>query len=183
MIVRLQHELAEAYWKVGNIQGKPSLPNLGDTAGAIASYRKAQAIFESLLAKNPTDRTVQRDLAFTYQYLGHVLGEKTRDLTGNLENQRKAVIIFETLALADPGNSEYQLNLVKGYNYLATATADRAQSQSNLSMNMEMRCKIIAGPLPLPKNYQSPIRQIESSNAKLPRVISALATLCVWLAI
>ena len=128
----LQHELAEAYWKVGNIQGKPSLPNLGDTAGAIASYRKAQAIFESLLAKNPTDRTVQRDLAFTYQYLGHVLGEKTRDLTGNLENQRKAVSIFETLVSADPRNSEYRLNLVKGYNYLATATADHAQANRSL---------------------------------------------------
>ncbi len=99
----LQHELAEAYWKVGNIQGKPSLPNLGDTAGALVSYRKAQAIFESLLAGNPADRTVQRDLAFTYQYLGHVLGEKTRDLTGNLENQRKAIAIFESLSSADPG--------------------------------------------------------------------------------
>ena len=129
----LQHELAEAYWKVGSIQGKPSLPNLGDTAGAIASYRKAQAIFESLLASDPNDRTVQRDLAFTYQYLGHVLGEKTHDLTGNLEDQHKAVAIFETLVSAHPENSEYQLNLVKGYNYLATAIADRAQTNRSLN--------------------------------------------------
>ena len=129
----LQHELAKAYWRVGSIQGKPSLPNLGDTAGAIASYRKAQAIFESLLMDKPTDRAVQRDLAFTYQYLGHVLGEKTRDLIGNLENQRKAIAIFEALSSADPGNLDDRLNLVKGYNYLATATADHAQANQSLS--------------------------------------------------
>jgi hypothetical protein len=47
----LQHELAAAYLKVGDVQGRPYKPNLGDTAGALASYGKAVAIYEALSAK------------------------------------------------------------------------------------------------------------------------------------
>ncbi len=122
----LQHELATAYWKVGNIQGKLNVPNLGDTKGAVASYGKAQAIFERLLAAEPTDRAVQRDLAYTYQYLGNVLAAKTHDRARELENQRKAVAIFEGLAKSDPPNPQNQLDLVKGYDYLATTLAGDA---------------------------------------------------------
>ncbi|MCC7179966.1 MAG: protein kinase [Acidobacteria bacterium] len=41
---RLREELAEAYIRVGKVQGAAFLPNLGDAAGAMASYRKAMAI-------------------------------------------------------------------------------------------------------------------------------------------
>src|SRR5262249_30569767 len=40
----LQRELATAYEKIGDIQGNPYYANLGDTDGALASYRKALAI-------------------------------------------------------------------------------------------------------------------------------------------
>jgi hypothetical protein len=43
----LQREVAMAYLKVGNVQGNPRNANLGDTAGALESYRKALAIAES----------------------------------------------------------------------------------------------------------------------------------------
>ena len=41
---RLREELAEAYIRVGKVQGGAFLPNLGDAAGATASFRKAIAI-------------------------------------------------------------------------------------------------------------------------------------------
>ena len=40
----LQHELAAAYDRVGDVQGNPTTPNIGDAAGALDSYRKAEAI-------------------------------------------------------------------------------------------------------------------------------------------
>jgi non-specific serine/threonine protein kinase/serine/threonine-protein kinase len=40
----LDAELAAAYEKIGELQGHPSKPNLGDLAGALASYEKANAI-------------------------------------------------------------------------------------------------------------------------------------------
>jgi non-specific serine/threonine protein kinase/serine/threonine-protein kinase len=130
----LQHALALAYRKVGSIQGKPSLPNLGDSAGAIASYRKAQALFESLLARNPANHDVQRDLGYTYQYLGDVLEERNRDLLGNLENQRKAVAMFKAAAESEPGNAQYRINLAKGYNYLAPGTAAYAEERQSVEL-------------------------------------------------
>ena len=40
----LQRELASAYERVGDVQGNPYYANLGDTAGATESYRKALQI-------------------------------------------------------------------------------------------------------------------------------------------
>jgi serine/threonine protein kinase len=42
----LRRELAAAYLRLGDILGRPSHPNLGDNAGALANYRKAEALLE-----------------------------------------------------------------------------------------------------------------------------------------
>ncbi len=44
----LQRELAAAYQKVGDVQGGFRAANLGDTAGALASYKKSLAILEAV---------------------------------------------------------------------------------------------------------------------------------------
>ena len=49
----LQQELAAAYDRVGDVLGNPAQSNLGDTAGALAAYRKALAIRETVAAKDP----------------------------------------------------------------------------------------------------------------------------------
>lgn len=46
----LQRDLADAYERVGAVQGEPFAANLGDTAGALQSYLKAQAIRKVLVA-------------------------------------------------------------------------------------------------------------------------------------
>ncbi|MBS1875642.1 MAG: protein kinase [Acidobacteria bacterium] len=46
----LQLELAEAYRRIGEVQGNVMAANLGNTAGAMASYRKALALVEPLPA-------------------------------------------------------------------------------------------------------------------------------------
>jgi len=51
----LQMELAGAYERVGDVQGMPYRANLGDTAGALASYRKALAIAEDVRTRQPDD--------------------------------------------------------------------------------------------------------------------------------
>ena len=48
----LQRELATAYERVAAVQGNPFGSNLGDLQGAAANYRKAVAIWESLLSAN-----------------------------------------------------------------------------------------------------------------------------------
>jgi len=65
----LQTELAAAYEKVGDLQGDPFSANLGDTAGALGSYRKAMAIRESIAARYANSIDRKKDLSTDYQKL------------------------------------------------------------------------------------------------------------------
>ncbi len=49
----LSAELARAYQKVADVQGDAREANLGNVAGALASYRKALALQERLVAARP----------------------------------------------------------------------------------------------------------------------------------
>jgi non-specific serine/threonine protein kinase/serine/threonine-protein kinase len=66
----LERELASAYERVGDVQGRPSFPNLGDTRGALASYAKALALREAVAARDPGDAEGQRELATTCMRIG-----------------------------------------------------------------------------------------------------------------
>lgn len=60
---QLQAELARAYEKVGDIQGGPYNPNIGDTAGAINSYERSLTIRENLSAADPDNISLKSELA------------------------------------------------------------------------------------------------------------------------
>lgn len=49
----LKRELASGYERIGDVQANIKMANLGDTAGALASYRKALALRQALLATHP----------------------------------------------------------------------------------------------------------------------------------
>lgn len=67
----LQRELAAAYQKVGDVQGSSvSAGDLGDTQGALASYRNALEINEALLTADPANANARRDLGVSYYHLG-----------------------------------------------------------------------------------------------------------------
>ncbi len=116
----LQLELAAGYLKIGDIQGKPYRPNLGDTAGAEASYRKAKAILESLTAVEPTDLEAQRYLSLSYQSLGRVQ-QRNGDWNSALESERKAVAVSEALLAANPSSLQYRNLLADNYLHFGEA--------------------------------------------------------------
>jgi eukaryotic-like serine/threonine-protein kinase len=59
----LQMELAAGYDRVGRLQGHPSLANLGDTTGALASLEKARQILSELTNAGPQRDNATRELA------------------------------------------------------------------------------------------------------------------------
>lgn len=66
--LKLQREIADAYVKIGDAEGFPTKPNLGRIADAVASYRKAGAIYRMIAAE---DATYLPDLAGYYlKYAG-----------------------------------------------------------------------------------------------------------------
>ncbi|MGI8820020.1 MAG: hypothetical protein ACR2ID_03985 [Chthoniobacterales bacterium] len=77
---RLQHELAEAYLKVGDVQGKPYTPNLGDSDGALRSYRRAIEIEEPLARAEAGSHstTARRQLVRADENLAAVLARRNQ---------------------------------------------------------------------------------------------------------
>jgi serine/threonine protein kinase/tetratricopeptide (TPR) repeat protein len=106
----LQRELATAYEKVGDVQGRTLRANMGDTTGAKASYRKALGIRETLVTANPKDWSARSDLADSYREFGRLLWT-TSDTAGGLENAHKQVALREALAAENPTDMQARFKL------------------------------------------------------------------------
>jgi len=111
----LQAELARAYQKVGDLQGRPDFANLGDTMGAIASYRKALAIREELVAANPAQPQLRSELADTLRWLGRAIQDNTAQPEVGEGYLRRAVTLREALVRAEPYNGEWRWGLLADY--------------------------------------------------------------------
>jgi eukaryotic-like serine/threonine-protein kinase len=62
----LQMELAEAYLRVGGVQGQIGYNNLGDHAAALKSFQQAIALLEQALGSDPASRPESLQLARAY---------------------------------------------------------------------------------------------------------------------
>lgn len=116
----LQRELATAYKKVGDVQGNPYNANLGDSDGALASYRKALAISETLSGADPTNVRDRRDLVEMYMSVADLLWAKGEN-AGSLDTYRKALTIREALSAADPSNTNDRNQLARNYYFIGQA--------------------------------------------------------------
>ena len=112
----LQRELATAYEKVGDIQGNPYSANLGDTDGALASYRKATSIRERL-AKSDAKTETQLDLARSYRGMGDIMEQKG-DVAECLRYYRQSLELIQQLATAHPDDASVQDELGRAYDTL-----------------------------------------------------------------
>lgn len=108
----LQIELATGYRNIGDIQGRPGLPNLGDPQGALKSYARAVELLSPLLAgTRPHDasfRDAQHEFAVVKQRQGAVLG------FGGKFDEAKAALragieVADDLAAADRSHRLRQL--------------------------------------------------------------------------
>ena len=88
----LKRELAGAYVKLGDVQGRPFSPNLGDTDGARASYAKAVALYDSLGARSSRDAALRRELATGFLRLSEIAAN-TGGTAEALEHARAALAL------------------------------------------------------------------------------------------
>lgn len=91
----LQEDLVEAYLKLGNLQGNPYEPNLGDVGGALQSLNKALSLSRNLVRRQPSYAGAAR----AEQAIGEVLFGAGKTPEGILHT-RQACSSFEQLTLA-----------------------------------------------------------------------------------
>jgi serine/threonine protein kinase len=103
--VGLHREVAAAYQKVGDVQGNPYESNLGDIEGALNSYHKALRIRETLLAKQPADADLRRELAKNHEAIGDILWTKG-DYGGSAADYRDTLRIYEEVSNSGKGTVE-----------------------------------------------------------------------------
>jgi serine/threonine protein kinase/tetratricopeptide (TPR) repeat protein len=116
----LRRELAAAYLKIGDVLGRPYSPNLGDTAGALASYRKALGILEALAAEDTADAAAQRDLSITFESIG-IIETNLFKPTDAIANLRRALATRERLVALDPAHAEHRRLLASAHLFLGDA--------------------------------------------------------------
>ncbi|HEY8561720.1 MAG TPA: protein kinase [Pyrinomonadaceae bacterium] len=105
-------ELALAYLKLGDVQGKAYAANIGDTEGALSSYRKAAVLLEDVVAEKPADIAAKENLVKVYDNLALLI---TRAGGGpeTLEILRKALRLNEELTRIEPENTAIRRQFVE----------------------------------------------------------------------
>lgn len=124
----LQREIALAYVKVGDVQGEPYTPNLGDTQGALVSYRKAEAMLDRLSSGAPGDPELQRSYAVAAIKLSQV-HMRSGEWDESLSEARKATAAVEHLNAVDQ-SAPNRLLLADAYLTLGKALYQGAHSPS-----------------------------------------------------
>jgi tetratricopeptide (TPR) repeat protein len=112
----LQLELAGAYLRVGDVQGKPYTANLGDSAGALRSYTKAVEIALPLAgSERGASSTARATLSQAYESLGAVQS-RLQSSEAAAQSHRSSLAIREELLKADPAHSEqWERGIIANY--------------------------------------------------------------------
>jgi eukaryotic-like serine/threonine-protein kinase len=116
----LERELAEAYLRVGDVEGGTGVPNLGDKKGALRSYERAMAIAEREGRRDPQSLDWQLYLARAHFRVGDILAPNN-DLAGAVPHYREALRIFEAIAPRIAQDVAAQFEMMNAYESLGDA--------------------------------------------------------------
>ncbi len=113
----LQYELATAYARVGDVQGYTRTNNLGRTSEAIASYRKAMAMADSLAKRDPNNLKYQRLLGDLHLKEG-TIRQHLGAFVEALAAYQRGVNVFEPLATKPGVTADDLVQLLNGYRFM-----------------------------------------------------------------
>ena len=113
----LQRDLAAAYEKVGRVQGNSYNSNLGDTKGALVSYRKSLEIRKKLALEHPESLDLQYDLASGYGGLAD-MNSAVGELADAAQNYQSAIAIRRRLQAKNPSDAANRSAMAELYNFL-----------------------------------------------------------------
>jgi len=119
----LQRELAEAYQRIGEVQGGSDTANLGDSAAALASYVKADKLLDAVLQHNPTDKQAALD-RLSMRYRMGSLESYSGKLHEAIETFQKGLHLAEANLSRNPGELDFQRRAADLYRELSRVQRD-----------------------------------------------------------
>lgn len=116
--MELRRELASAYEKLGDVQGRPNVANIGNSALALECYRKALAIREEVRARR-NDVVARQDIASTYSRLS-ALAKLMGDYDAGLKYDREALNMYREMLALDSENVLFRRKVASAYTALGS---------------------------------------------------------------
>lgn len=113
----LRREVAQAYMKLGDIQGRPHDTSLGNTAAALENYNKASALFETVAqhAIVADKARSNRDLLSIYQKLRSTLARAKDQPARRNELRSKRIAILTEMLKERPDDFTLRIDLADAH--------------------------------------------------------------------
>jgi non-specific serine/threonine protein kinase/serine/threonine-protein kinase len=127
----LQRELASAYDRVGDVQGLPAFSNLGNTAAALESHRRALALREPLAAASNAEPAVRAELVTTLWHLTSI-SEELSDLPNALAYARRAQTACEAFLAKNPNGLVERRQVAISYQLIGGVLANMQDIPASL---------------------------------------------------
>jgi eukaryotic-like serine/threonine-protein kinase len=128
--------LAASYRRLGDVRGGPYGPNLGDTAGALTTYRKAEALLQAAVAHDPSDVDLSFELAQTRLSVARAL-LRQQELEAALPLLRGTAQSLQSLQARFPKQSRYVMAVTSAYQHLSECLAFLANRNGSSSQAFE----------------------------------------------
>jgi eukaryotic-like serine/threonine-protein kinase len=164
----LQLELAEAYIKIGDIQGKPYTANLGDAAGAADSYNRALAIAAPLAEeeRGTRDSAARDKIARAAISLAAVASRAGRTVEASAAAEQALSVLRGLMSDAPERASEWQMWIVEGH----LGLGDAVQAGNHQRKDRALYRAALA-------HYEAALAPAEQLAAASPRSAAALRLL------
>lgn len=122
-----RYSLAGVLGKRGDIKGMEGFPNLGDTLGALESYRQGVKVYEELVNLAPENEKFKLGYATMLHFMG-MLQTTTGDAKGAIANGQKSLSIFDLLIAANPNNAKYETHKMSGLIFMRYPLLDEGRT-------------------------------------------------------
>lgn len=165
-----QHELARAYIKLGDVQGKMYSMNTGDRAGALESYAKAVGLLESIMSRS-LDPSAGDDLLYAYEQLLISSGRTAMNRADSNAMLERSGQLVEQLAIADPNDLKRQHQLISYYISLGDGIGQEGETEK-LKQKYEIHSRALA-PLSILQNTAPDDEKTLRATARLNQRLGA----------
>ncbi len=139
---RLQAELADAYLRLGDVLGRRDTANLGDRAGALASFTKARDLYRQAVAAEPGDASLRRGLANALRMV-HV---STDDPAGRAASLAESMDLWEALVAEHPEDEANLEGLASARfaAFLAGGEIENPEAVRHMKRSLEISERLLA---------------------------------------